>query len=180
MRVCVCARVCVRARSVAELNKEHIQKAKKSLMCVFLCVLICVFVCVLICVFVCVLICGLQAKKSGASLHVSLYVSSSMLREKGNFLSLSTCSRNTLCSPPWSARVSESKVCALTGTSGHTFSPYTRHNIAQKNASSSPNMVTRCCSNAGTGRFFVSASATILLVLYCCCLTSLSLRWSTK
>ena len=148
-------------------------------MCVFACVLICVFVCVLTCVFVCVLTCGLQAKKSGASLHVSLCVSSSMLRERK--FPFSQHAGGTRYALPLGLHVYPSLKCVLSlARQDIHFSPYTRHNIAQKSASSSPNMVTRCCSNAGTGRFFVSASATILLVLYCCCLTSLSLRWSTK
>jgi hypothetical protein len=41
-----------------------------------------------------------------------------------------------------------------------------RHIIAENGASSSPNIVALCCSKAGAGKFFVSASATILLVLH--------------
>jgi hypothetical protein len=61
------------------------------------------------------------------------------------------------------------------------LSPYTRHIIAENGASSSFNIVALCCSNTGAGKFFVSASATILLVLYCTSLTMRSLTcWSTK
>ena len=61
------------------------------------------------------------------------------------------------------------------------LSPYTRHIIAVNGASSSPNITALCCSNAGAGKFFVSASATILLVLYFTSLMVWSLTsWSTK
>jgi hypothetical protein len=52
------------------------------------------------------------------------------------------------------------------------LSPYTRHIIAENGASSFPNIVALSCSKAGAGKFFVSASATILLVLHCTSLTS--------
>jgi hypothetical protein len=57
--------------------------------------------------------------------------------------------------------------------------PHTRHIIAVNGALSSPNITALCCSNAGNGRFFVSASAIILLVLHCTSLMVWSLTsWS--
>ena len=62
-----------------------------------------------------------------------------------------------------------------------TYNYAPTRDIAENGASSSPNIVALCCSKAGAGKFFVSKSATILLVLHYTSLTMRSLTsWSTK
>jgi hypothetical protein len=111
-----------------------------------------------------------DTKKHANSVHIISPVFTSFLRRSHRF------------SPPWTIRA------LLKGYTQHTqarwdiqLCPYMRHIIAENGTSSSPNIVDLCYSKTGADKFFVSSSATILLVLHCTSFTMQSLTsWSTK